>query len=101
MKARRKVHSHFPMTMVWLVFAAFVLQCSAFVVIPSVPQSHSALYGDRFNRDLEERSRQRAAGQGSGEMLAGAVLGTLVAGPFGTFFVVWLGRLLSPTMTSY
>ena len=72
--------------MVWIFFSAFLLPCSAFV-IPSVSRPALALHSERFNRDLEERSRRRAEGQGGGEMLAGAVLGTLVAGPFGTFGV--------------
>jgi hypothetical protein len=46
---------------------------------------------DRFNRDLEERSRRRAEGLGGGEAIAGAVLGTLVAGPFGLLFGSQIG----------
>ena len=49
------------------------------------------LRGDRFNRDLEERSRRRAEGFGGGEAIAGAVLGTLVAGPFGLLFGSQIG----------
>lgn len=90
MKARRKLHSSFHMTMMWIFFTAYLLQCSAFVS-PLVSRSPSALYSDRFNRDLEERSRRRAEGQGAGEMLAGAVLGTLVAGPFGLLFGSQIG----------
>lgn len=90
MKARRKVHSSFHMMVVWSFFAAFVIQCSAFM-IPSVSRSPAVLSSDRFNRDLEERSRRRADGQGGGEMLAGAVLGTLIAGPFGLLFGSQIG----------
>jgi hypothetical protein len=42
------------------------------------------LFGDRFNGDIEERSRQRSQGEGGGEMAAGAILGGLLGGPFGT-----------------
>ena len=43
------------------------------------------LYNDKFNRDIEERSLRKAQGEGAGEMAAGAILGGLVLGPFGTY----------------
>jgi len=35
----------------------------------------TALCGDKFNRDIDERSRQRASSEGGGSMAAGAILG--------------------------
>ena len=68
----------------WLLL--FSPLCFGFVspnLVPTLSRSEP-LCSDRFNRDLDERSRRRAEGQGSGEIIAGAVLGTLIAGPFGT-----------------
>jgi hypothetical protein len=52
------------------------------------------LQSDKFNRDLEERSRQRAAGQGGGYGVGGAVLGGLLFGPFGMLFGSQIGASL-------
>jgi hypothetical protein len=53
------------------------------------------LRSDKFNRDIEERSRQRAANKGpGGSMAAGAVLGGLIGGPFGALFGAQIGANL-------
>jgi len=67
--------------------------CYGFVFPRLAPRSTCVepLQADRFNRDLEERSRRRAEGLGGGEAIAGAVLGTLVAGPFGLLFGSQIG----------
>lgn len=67
--------------------------CYGFVVprLALVVPRLEPLGSDRFNRDLEERSRRRAEGLGGGEAIAGAVLGTLVAGPFGLLFGSQIG----------
>ena len=39
----------------------------------------------RWNREIEDSSRKKAQGGGMGETVAGAVLGSLVLGPFGRF----------------
>ncbi|KAL3916671.1 MAG: hypothetical protein SGILL_005071 [Bacillariaceae sp.] len=49
---------------------------------------------DKFNRDLEERSRQQAAGKGGGYGVGGAVLGGLLFGPFGMLFGSQIGASL-------
>lgn len=54
-------------------------------------QPPSLLFNDRLNRDIDERSRRRAEGQGGGEMAAGAILGGLVGGPFGVLFGAQIG----------
>eukprot|EP00533_Pseudo-nitzschia_delicatissima_P002698 CAMPEP_0116101500 /NCGR_PEP_ID=MMETSP0327-20121206/12845_1 /TAXON_ID=44447 /ORGANISM="Pseudo-nitzschia delicatissima, Strain B596" /LENGTH=282 /DNA_ID=CAMNT_0003593469 /DNA_START=5 /DNA_END=853 /DNA_ORIENTATION=+ len=51
----------------------------------------TALRGDKFNRDINDKSRQRATGEGGGEMAAGAVLGGLLGGPFGAMFGAAVG----------
>ena len=51
----------------------------------------TALYGDKFNRDINEKSRQRASSEGGREIAAGAVLGGLVGGPFGALFGAAVG----------
>ena len=94
--------------------AAFVLgailtkKCSCFVVTPfstsqkqqlfnsnlHVRQSSrwsTALRGDKFNRDIDEKSRQRASNEGGGSVAAGAILGGLVGGPFGALFGAAVG----------
>lgn len=80
---------------VFLVFSlGFVKQaCNGFVLPKSVDSFArlTPLHNDRFKRDLEERSRRRAEGQGGGEAIAGALLGTLVAGPFGLLFGSQIG----------
>jgi hypothetical protein len=54
----------------------------------------TSLFSDKFNRDIEERSRLRATGQGGGSMAAGAVLGGLIGGPFGALFGAQIGANL-------
>jgi hypothetical protein len=49
---------------------------------------------DKFNRDLEERSRQRAAGKGGGYVVGVVVLGGLLFGPFGMLFGNQIGASL-------
>ena len=63
----------------------FLAQCESFTQSKKGHSRHSplVLHNDKLNRDLGERSRQSAQGQGGGEMAAGAVLGGLIAGPFG------------------
>mmetsp|Transcript_33504 Transcript_33504/g.78988 ORF Transcript_33504/g.78988 Transcript_33504/m.78988 type:complete len:270 (-) Transcript_33504:1981-2790(-) len=56
--------------------------------------SPTALGSDKFNRDIDDKSRQRASGQGGGGMVAGAVLGSLVGGPFGMMFGASIGSNL-------
>mmetsp|Transcript_708 Transcript_708/g.1692 ORF Transcript_708/g.1692 Transcript_708/m.1692 type:complete len:291 (-) Transcript_708:2108-2980(-) len=56
--------------------------------------SPTALGSDKFNRDIDDKSRQRASGQGGGGMVAGAVLGSLVGGPFGMLFGASIGSNL-------
>lgn len=53
------------------------------------------LHSDKLNRDIEERSRQRASNKGTGgSMAAGAVLGALIGGPFGALFGAQIGANL-------
>ena len=67
----------------------FLLLCRVYSLQPAnlrqrFPKlSPFRLHSDRFNRDLDERSRSRAQGEGAGEMAAGAILGGLLLGPFG------------------
>jgi len=51
----------------------------------------TALSSDKFNRDIDEKSRQRASSEGGGSMAAGAILGGLVCGPFGALFGATVG----------
>mmetsp|Transcript_41322 Transcript_41322/g.46967 ORF Transcript_41322/g.46967 Transcript_41322/m.46967 type:complete len:282 (-) Transcript_41322:263-1108(-) len=51
----------------------------------------TALRGDKFNRDIDEKSRQRASNKGGGSVAAGAILGGLVGGPFGALFGAAVG----------
>ena len=78
--------------------ALFVSLCTratfAFVTPHSGASFSVSLFNDRFNRDMEDRSRQKAQGQGGGEMAAGAILGGLVAGPFGVLFGAQIGANL-------
>lgn len=56
---------------------------------PSTPVHRDTWQGslrsNRWDQEIEENSRRRAqgSGDGSGEFLAGAVLGGMIAGPFG------------------
>lgn len=43
-------------------------------------------YDQRWNREIEENSRKKAQGGGISETVAGAVLGSLILGPFGKYF---------------
>ncbi len=57
--------------------------------------TETVLHSDKFNRDIEERSRQRADNKGAGgSMAAGAVLGALIGGPFGALFGAQIGANL-------
>uniref|UniRef100_A0A7R9WVD1 Uncharacterized protein n=1 Tax=Craspedostauros australis TaxID=1486917 RepID=A0A7R9WVD1_9STRA len=57
--------------------------------------SSTALFNDRFERDLNERSMRNAQGKGAGGgMAAGAILGGLVLGPFGALFGANIGANL-------
>ena len=47
--------------------------------------------GNRWDRDIEERSRKRSTTAGVGETAAGAVLGGILGGPFGAIFGASLG----------
>lgn len=49
------------------------------------------LQNDKLDRDINERSIQKAQGQGGGEMAAGALLGGLLLGPFGMLFGANIG----------
>ena len=51
----------------------------------------TVLRNDKFNRDIDEKSRQRASGKGGGSMATGAILGGLVGGPFGALFGASIG----------
>jgi hypothetical protein len=44
-------------------------------------------YDQRWNREIDDNSRKKAQGGGVGETVAGALLGSLVLGPFGRLFV--------------
>lgn len=73
-----------------------VKRCDSFVISPSshvhqTSSSSMAIWGDKFNRDIDEKSRQRASRQGGGGMAAGAILGGLVGGPFGALFGASVG----------
>ena len=46
----------------------------------------------RWNREIEENSRKKAQGGGMGETVAGAVLGSLVLGPFGRYLLCYRNR---------
>jgi hypothetical protein len=76
-------------------------ECLGFVS-PALPnlQRTSPLFSDRFNRDLDGRSRERGQGGGGGEMAAGAILGGLVGGPFGkiTHTGIWVVSVSVPTI---
>jgi len=54
----------------------------------------TCMFSERFNRDIDKRSRERAQGQGGGEMAAGAILGGLIGGPFGVIFGAQIGKKL-------
>lgn len=73
-----------------LLFTMYAVRSFGFIspsIAPKLERTQcQPLSSDHFNRDLEERSFRRAQGQGGGEAVAGAVLGTLVAGPFGKVF---------------
>jgi hypothetical protein len=83
---------------------SFILQPPVFVhrvarpmrtgTLSQVPTAFTKIFSDKFNRDIEERSRQRAAGQGGGSVAAGAVLGGLIGGPFGALFGAQIGANL-------
>ena len=49
----------------------------------------------RWNREIEENSRKKAQGGGMGETVAGAVLGSLVLGPFGRYLLCYRNRSCS------
>jgi hypothetical protein len=78
-----------------LVFALMFFyskQCFGFVPQFSfVSYRLSAVFNERLNRDLDERSTRKAQGQGGGEMAAGAILGGLIGGPFGVLFGAQIG----------
>lgn len=57
----------------------------------SVSCCSTALHSDKFNREIDELSRQRAASEAKGSVAAGAVLGGLVCGPFGALFGAAVG----------
>lgn len=69
-----------------------------FVVVPSNPSrsATSELHNDKFNADINERSRQRAASdnKGAGSMATGAILGGMLGGPFGMLFGASIGSKL-------
>ena len=46
---------------------------------------------NRWDRDIDERSRKKVTGGGIGETAAGAVLGGILGGPFGAIFGASLG----------
>jgi len=60
-----------------------LLPCQSFL-LPPPPSTPTVLYDQRLRRDMDERSRANAQGGGMGETAAGAVLGGLLFGPFGT-----------------
>lgn len=67
----------------------------AVVTTATAAATSSALHSSKFNRDIEERSNQRASNKGAGgSMAAGAVLGALIGGPFGALFGAQLGANL-------
>lgn len=51
----------------------------------------TALRSDKFNRDINEKSRKRASSEGGGSIATGAILGGLVCGPFGALFGATVG----------
>ena len=53
--------------------------------------STTALRIDKFNRDINEKSIEKAASGGGGSVAAGAILGGLVGGPFGALFGAAVG----------
>lgn len=72
-------------------------QCKGFsnLQIHNVNKSASkCMFSERFNRDIDERSREKAQRQGGGEMAAGAILGGLIGGPFGVMFGAQIGANL-------
>mmetsp|Transcript_2416 Transcript_2416/g.6498 ORF Transcript_2416/g.6498 Transcript_2416/m.6498 type:complete len:288 (+) Transcript_2416:80-943(+) len=60
-------------------------------VPPGVSCGSTALRGDRFNRDINEKSLEKASGGGGGSVATGAILGGLVGGPFGALFGAAVG----------
>jgi phage shock protein A len=54
--------------------------------VRQAPYRSTCLRSDKFNRDIDEKSRQRASNEAGGSMAAGAILGGLVGGPFGMLF---------------
>ena len=56
----------------------------------SKPSNIVILQNNKFERDLDKNSRQKATG-GTGETVAGALLGGLLLGPFGALFGAQIG----------
>ena len=96
--------------MTWASLVAMVLfvplvstapqQALAFVpklptrMVTEVPSDSITLHSNRFNRELDEASRRRAAAnaqRGAAEIGAGALLGGLIGGPFGALFGASIG----------
>ncbi|VEU34048.1 unnamed protein product [Pseudo-nitzschia multistriata] len=71
-------------------------RCDSFVAGPPAPFlgcTSTALQNDKFRRDIDEKSRQKASASG-GSVAAGAILGGLVGGPFGALFGASIGSNL-------
>lgn len=58
---------------------------------PQVSCYSTTLRSDKFNRDINEKSIERASSKGGGSVAAGAILGGLVGGPFGALFGAAVG----------
>lgn len=66
-----------------LLFLALVASTEAFALTATTTRIPTVLHDKKMQRDIEERSLRNAKG-GMGETAAGAVLGGLLLGPFGT-----------------
>lgn len=74
-----------------LALSSLLATSSAFSSPLHSSRTHSnvILRDKDLERDIEEKSLRNARG-GGGEVAAGAILGGLIGGPFGTF--AWRGR---------
>jgi phage shock protein A len=68
-------------------------QVESFTASRAPTRSTLVLQNGKFERDIEENSRRKAQG-GTGETLAGAVLGGMLLGPFGALFGAQIGANL-------
>ena len=90
-----KAFSPIALTVWTLLVAPVTAFCPA---LTSRPTTH--LSDKNLQRDIEERSRRNAQG-GAGETVAGAVLGSLLFGPFGKCVPRWVVPIDASKMISH